>query len=47
MKFEFTTEEANYVANVLSQRPYAEVKAVLEKMTQQANNQEPAEVAAE
>jgi hypothetical protein len=34
--FEFTEEQINYIINVLAQRPYGEVKPLLDLINQQA-----------
>jgi hypothetical protein len=37
MKFEVNEKEFEYVLNVLAQRPFAEVNALLQKLVNQAN----------
>lgn len=40
MHFEFTPEETDYIAKVLSQRPFAEVANLIGKMQQQVQMQQ-------
>lgn len=40
LKFHFTPQEIDYIANVLSDRPYKEVRGLLDKIVSQANDKD-------